>query len=107
MATIVDSPACMASWIGLQHLVPPHHGIDERYAREWLEQQAVAGFVVVDDDAAHWTARRYDLNDDLDHIPSIIPSRDREPHHPGGNAQPRASNCAFRSGRYRETTLSA
>ena len=36
-------------------------GIDERYAREWLEQQAVAGFVEVDDVAAAASERRYAL----------------------------------------------
>lgn len=36
-------------------------GIDERYAREWLEQQAVAGVVMVDDAAADPDARRYAL----------------------------------------------
>jgi 2-polyprenyl-3-methyl-5-hydroxy-6-metoxy-1,4-benzoquinol methylase len=36
-------------------------GIHERYAREWLEQQAVSGFVVVDDVEASAAARRYHL----------------------------------------------
>jgi 2-polyprenyl-3-methyl-5-hydroxy-6-metoxy-1,4-benzoquinol methylase len=36
-------------------------GIAERYAREWLEQQAVAGFLDVDDVAADPSARRYAL----------------------------------------------
>ena len=36
-------------------------GIAERYAREWLEQQAVAGFLHVDDPAAAATDRRYAL----------------------------------------------
>ncbi len=36
-------------------------GVDERYAREWLEQQAVAGAVGVDDASAEATARRYEL----------------------------------------------
>lgn len=31
----------------------------ERYAREWLEQQAVGGWLVVDDDALDATRRRY------------------------------------------------
>ena len=35
--------------------------IDERYAREWLEQQAVAGFVVVEDASAAAGARRFAL----------------------------------------------
>lgn len=37
-------------------------GIDPRYAREWLEQQAVAGLVTVDDAAAAWDRRTYRLN---------------------------------------------
>jgi 2-polyprenyl-3-methyl-5-hydroxy-6-metoxy-1,4-benzoquinol methylase len=36
-------------------------GIALRYAREWLEQQAVAGFIDVDDPAAAWDERRYAL----------------------------------------------
>src|SRR5687767_11856606 len=36
-------------------------GLDERYAREWLEQQAVAGLLSVDDPAAEPGARRYAL----------------------------------------------
>jgi 2-polyprenyl-3-methyl-5-hydroxy-6-metoxy-1,4-benzoquinol methylase len=36
-------------------------GISERYAREWLEQQAVAGFVVVDDPALPAANRRFRL----------------------------------------------
>lgn len=36
-------------------------GTDERYAREWLEQQAVAGIVHVDDVEADPGARRYHL----------------------------------------------
>ncbi|HTG46235.1 MAG TPA: methyltransferase domain-containing protein [Actinomycetota bacterium] len=36
-------------------------GIAERYAREWLEEQAVAGFVEVDDVGAAADARRYRL----------------------------------------------
>ena len=39
-------------------------GIDPRYAREWLEQQAVAGFVVVDDAELAWDRRRYRLTAD-------------------------------------------
>ena len=35
--------------------------IDARYAREWLEQQAAAGFLVVDDVAAAPDARRYSV----------------------------------------------
>jgi 2-polyprenyl-3-methyl-5-hydroxy-6-metoxy-1,4-benzoquinol methylase len=36
-------------------------GIAPRYAREWLEQQAVAGVLVVDDVSAGGEARRYSL----------------------------------------------
>ncbi|MGK5112573.1 MULTISPECIES: hypothetical protein [unclassified Geodermatophilus] len=36
-------------------------GTDPRYAREWLEQQAVAGYLTVDDVAAAPDARRYTL----------------------------------------------
>jgi SAM-dependent methyltransferase len=36
-------------------------GTDPRYAREWLEQQAVAGYLVVEDAAAEPDARRYHL----------------------------------------------
>lgn len=36
-------------------------GIHERYAREWLEQQGVAGILAVDDPTAAPTARRYRL----------------------------------------------
>ncbi|HVM54807.1 MAG TPA: class I SAM-dependent methyltransferase [Acidimicrobiales bacterium] len=48
-------------------LTPPElatgAGIDARYAREWLEQQAVAGFLAVDDPAAGPDDRRYHLPD--------------------------------------------
>jgi 2-polyprenyl-3-methyl-5-hydroxy-6-metoxy-1,4-benzoquinol methylase len=36
-------------------------GIHSRYAREWLEQQAVAGILVVDDPSAPGENRRYEL----------------------------------------------
>src|SRR5262245_29508282 len=36
-------------------------GIAERYAREWLEEQAVAGFLEVDDAGAPASERRYTL----------------------------------------------
>jgi 2-polyprenyl-3-methyl-5-hydroxy-6-metoxy-1,4-benzoquinol methylase len=36
-------------------------GISTRYAREWLEQQAVAGVLTVDDVTAHADARHYQL----------------------------------------------
>ena len=38
-------------------------GIDERYAREWLEQQASTGILEVDDPAAAPAVRRYRLPD--------------------------------------------
>jgi 2-polyprenyl-3-methyl-5-hydroxy-6-metoxy-1,4-benzoquinol methylase len=38
-------------------------GTDPRYAREWLEQQAVAGYLAVDDVAAAPDERRYTLPD--------------------------------------------
>jgi 2-polyprenyl-3-methyl-5-hydroxy-6-metoxy-1,4-benzoquinol methylase len=38
-------------------------GIDERYAREWLEQQAVTAILEVDDVSAPAAARRYALPD--------------------------------------------
>src|SRR5215207_2999300 len=37
---------------------------DPRYAREWLEQQAVAGYLTVDDVAAAPDGRRYTLPDE-------------------------------------------
>jgi len=53
-------------------------GTAERYVREWLEQQAVAGFLTVDDPDAHADTRRYGLpaehravfveNDDLNFL---------------------------------------
>ena len=39
-------------------------GSDARYAREWLEQQAVAGYLTVDDVRAAPDARRYTLPDE-------------------------------------------
>ena len=36
-------------------------GTDERYVREWLEQQAVSGLISVDDEGAAATERRYSL----------------------------------------------
>ena len=39
-------------------------GIAPRYAREWLEQQAVAGLLDVEDHAAPAEARRYGLDDE-------------------------------------------
>jgi hypothetical protein len=53
-------------------------GRDERYTREWLEQQAVAGFLSVDDPEREPGERRYGLpeahrpvladDEDLDHL---------------------------------------
>src|SRR5262245_8952063 len=37
-------------------------GIDERYAREWLEQQAAAALIDVDDAGADAADRRYSLS---------------------------------------------
>src|SRR5690606_16792421 len=39
-------------------------GTHPRYAREWLEQQAVAGYLTVDDVAKEPDERRYTLPDD-------------------------------------------
>jgi len=39
-------------------------GIHPRYAREWLEQQAVAGFITVDDPSAPADERKYGLTDE-------------------------------------------
>jgi len=50
-------------------------GIDRRYAREWLEQQAVAGILTVDDPSAEEGRRRYALPDWL--VPILL-----EPEHP-------------------------
>jgi 2-polyprenyl-3-methyl-5-hydroxy-6-metoxy-1,4-benzoquinol methylase len=38
-------------------------GVHERYAREWLEQQAVSGILEVEDDSADALERRYGLPD--------------------------------------------
>src|SRR6266850_1602418 len=43
-------------------------GIAERYAREWLEQQAVAGVVEVDDTAKPPTERRFTLPNAHAHV---------------------------------------
>ena len=39
-------------------------GIDARYAREWLEQQTVAGLVSTEDASAAADVRRYHLTDE-------------------------------------------
>lgn len=49
-------------------------GTDERYVREWLEQQAVAGFLSVDDPGADAAARRYGLPDA--HRPALVDEDD-------------------------------
>src|SRR5262249_34953509 len=49
-------------------------GCAERYVREWLEQQAVAGFLTVDDPAAEAAARRYHLPDA--HQPVLVDDTD-------------------------------
>ena len=38
-------------------------GIHQRYAREWLEQQAVAGFIAVEDTDEAWDRRRFRLTE--------------------------------------------
>ncbi|HLU55110.1 MAG TPA: methyltransferase domain-containing protein [Pseudonocardia sp.] len=50
-------------------------GIHPRYAQEWLEQQAVAGFVAVDDPSRPADARRYRLP--ADHVGVFV-----DPEHP-------------------------
>ena len=40
-------------------------GMQERYAREWLEQQATTGLLTVDDPSREASARRFDLPQDL------------------------------------------
>jgi 2-polyprenyl-3-methyl-5-hydroxy-6-metoxy-1,4-benzoquinol methylase len=58
---------------GSPGLTPPElaerAGIAERYAREWLEQQAVAGLLDVDDAALPENERRYRLPDE--HVPVL------------------------------------
>ena len=38
-------------------------GIDERYAREWLEQQAAGAFLEIDDPAKPADERRYSISE--------------------------------------------
>jgi 2-polyprenyl-3-methyl-5-hydroxy-6-metoxy-1,4-benzoquinol methylase len=45
-------------------------GTEERYVREWLEEQAVAGFLDVDDTAAEAGRRRYSLPEE--HRPVLL-----------------------------------
>jgi SAM-dependent methyltransferase len=62
-------------------LTPPdlarEAGIAPRYAREWLEQQAVAGLLVVQRESEHAEARRYRLPDE--HV-GVLVSED-DPNH--------------------------
>ena len=44
--------------------VAQRSGMHPRYAREWLEQQAVAGLIDVDDPALDAESRRYSLSDE-------------------------------------------
>lgn len=55
--SLADEPATAAQ-------LASRAGIAERYAHEWLEQQAVAGFIDVDDAAAPAAERRYSLAPD-------------------------------------------
>ena len=52
-------------------------GIDLRYAREWLEQQAVAGLIVVEDASAPADERRYRLPDE--HV-NVLVAEDHPSH---------------------------
>ena len=54
-AALTDGPATSAQ-------LATRAGIAERYAREWLEQQATAGFLDVDDVAAAADERRYSMS---------------------------------------------
>lgn len=45
-------------------------GIDARYAREWLEQQTVAGLLATDDVAADAESRRYEVP--AAHVPVLV-----------------------------------
>ncbi|WP_244930762.1 class I SAM-dependent methyltransferase [Nocardioides sp. W7] len=45
-------------------------GMQERYAREWLEQQTVAGLLEVDDPALPADVRRYAIPDE--HVPVLV-----------------------------------
>ena len=49
-------------------------GSDARYAREWLEHQAVSGYLTVDDPAADPEERRYTLPDE--HRPVLVEQLD-------------------------------
>jgi protein-L-isoaspartate O-methyltransferase len=54
-AALADGPATPAE-------LAERAGIAERYAREWLEQQTVAGFIDVDDIGASAAERRYSMS---------------------------------------------
>lgn len=71
---LADSDACTPAQLASRA------GIQERYAREWLEQQAVTGIIEVDDPAKPEGERRYSLPPahaealiDLDSMYSITP----------------------------------
>ncbi len=49
-------------------------GIAERYAREWLEQQSVAGFLAVEGDSPDGQSRRYRLPDE--HVGALVEPED-------------------------------
>jgi SAM-dependent methyltransferase len=49
-------------------------GTAERYVREWLEQQAVAGFLTVEDPSAHADERRFSLPEA--HRPVLVDEED-------------------------------
>jgi SAM-dependent methyltransferase len=51
-----------------------HAGIDARYAREWLEQQAVAGLIDVEDTGAAPEEHLYALR--ADHAPVLVEAED-------------------------------
>ena len=53
--------------------VAEHGGLDPRYAREWLEQQCVAGLIDVDDPSETAAARRFSLS--ADHA-AVLADRD-------------------------------
>jgi hypothetical protein len=60
--TLVDDGGATASQLA------DATGTNERYAREWLEQQAVAGILVVEDADAQPEERRYRLPEGHDEV---------------------------------------
>src|ERR671910_3703759 len=60
--TLVDNGGATASQLA------DATGTNERYAREWLEQQAVAGILVVEDADAQPEERRYRLPEGHDEV---------------------------------------